>query len=118
MLGFYETQRCTGCNDESSDGDMLLFQWGTYGRDNDRRFELDITRQFMTGSDEDDEIWQLHLTFIYEPGPELAALDHGSRWCHMLRDLPDFGEFVMNHEALRVATNLAPRKVRLLFEGV
>ena len=71
MFEFYRLHRADDCPPES-DGDMLLYQWGTYGRDG--CFELDLTRQFIVGDSEDENIWQLSLTFKFASIAELAAL--------------------------------------------
>lgn len=48
MLEFYRDVRAEGC-EVDQDGDMLLYQWGTYGK----TFQLDLTRQFIVeGEDE------------------------------------------------------------------
>jgi hypothetical protein len=92
MLGFYRDVRASDC-DLDSDGDMLLVQWGTYDWGKGEWFEFDITRQFIpTG--EDPEIMQLSVKFTVAPDDELRGIASGSRWCHSLKELPDFWEFV------------------------
>ena len=81
MLAFYENERASEC-DLDADGDMLLFQWGTYDWDgHGAHFEVGIARQFIASGAEDDEIWQLHVTFRAEPDDVTAALASGNRWC-------------------------------------
>ena len=46
---------------DEADGDMLLFQYGSYGRG----FEFNITRQFITL--DEDEPHQLSMTLFFEP---------------------------------------------------
>ena len=53
MLAFYASERCDGCVLEE-DGDMLLFQWGTYNWGDSTHFELNITRQLMPGGEDGD----------------------------------------------------------------
>jgi hypothetical protein len=73
MLAFYASVPATGCG--GPDGDMLLFQWGTYDWGKGRHFELNITRQFIEqGLEDDDAISQLSLTYRFTPNPELDAL--------------------------------------------
>lgn len=82
MLDFYRDQRAEDC-DLEADGDMLLYQWGTYDWGSGRFFEFDLTRQFITGSDvDDDDIWQLSLKFEFTPTDELLLLKDGNRWCY------------------------------------
>src|SRR5678815_803153 len=72
MFSFYRDVRADGCRLES-DGDMLLFQWGTYDWGKGQHFELDITRQLVPGPGEDEDIWQLQLTFRFAPEATLRA---------------------------------------------
>ena len=102
MLAFYREVAVEGCSDE--DGDMVLFQWGTYDWGKGKAFELDITRQFIDmhpdygddGDDDDEQrqFSQLSLTFHFAPSPELDALGMGNRWCESQADLADFEAYV------------------------
>ena len=67
MLAFYRATRADDC-DLADDGDMLLFQWGpTYLVDGPTPYVVDITRQFIPTGGEDEDIWQLALTFVVDP---------------------------------------------------
>ncbi|MBI3561581.1 MAG: hypothetical protein HY080_07700 [Gammaproteobacteria bacterium] len=80
MFCFYQTVFPIGS--QEPDGDMLLFQWGTYDWGAGRHFELNITRQFIEQDLQDDDvISQLSLTFRFEPSAERDALGEGNRWC-------------------------------------
>jgi hypothetical protein len=73
------------------DGDMLLFQWGTYDWGQGEHFQLDLTRQLILSDDaEDEDIWQLSLTFLFDPADELRALGAGNAWCDTVQALPRF----------------------------
>ena len=48
MFSSYRSASADGC-DISSDGDMLLFPWGTFDWGDGDYFEIDVTRQFMRG---------------------------------------------------------------------
>ena len=74
MLAFYAGVRAEDC-DLDQDGDMLLYQWGTYDRGEGPRFELNLTRQLMIDGSDDDEIWQLSLTFQLAVHPAVPALE-------------------------------------------
>lgn len=116
-FAFYRDVRPTGC-DKNLDGDMLLFQWGTYDWGKGRYFNLDLTRQFILEGTEDDEgIFQLAFTFLYDPSPVLEALRDGNRWCHSLAELPEFQRYVTSSEAYRVALGQVPTKVQLTYEA-
>ena len=64
MLAFYRDQRASDCSIDS-DGDMLLFQFGTHDWGDGESFEFDLTRQFIIDGDDDagENIFQLSLTF-------------------------------------------------------
>ena len=101
MADFYSGIRAEDCNLEE-DGDMLLFQWGTYDWGQDELFEYDITRQFIlpeTFQDGDERwtedcIWQLSLTLKYEPTSELKQVKPGNRWCGKPSEVSDFMHYI------------------------
>ncbi|MEO8552168.1 MAG: hypothetical protein ABI678_19455, partial [Kofleriaceae bacterium] len=88
MLDFYRTVRADDCV-IADDGDMLLFQWNPN--------ELDLTRQFIRTGGEDDDIWQLSLTFVLPP----SALASGHRWCATPAELPELSAFIDAHPLAR-----------------
>jgi hypothetical protein len=93
MCDFYRDVRA------AANSDMLLYQWGTYDWGQGLNFELDITRQFIVGAGEDEDIWQLQLTFRLAPSGDLGALGKGDRWCKTPVDLDAFSEFVRTSAA-------------------
>lgn len=118
MLDFYRDVRADGC-DLDSDGDMLLFQWGTDDFGEGPSFRFNMTRQFILEETEDDEgITQFSLTFHFTTSPELDALTDGNRWCSMPDDLKDFESFINSGEAYRAVGSLRPVKVTLDYSGV
>lgn len=109
MAGFYAQVRADDCALEH-DGDMLLFQWGTYDWGNGELFEYNITRQFILSpsleafnAEEDygDDGWigQLALTLKYHPSAALRNVAAGNRWCAHPDELSDFVTFIQNCEA-------------------
>jgi hypothetical protein len=92
MTDFYREERAEGCRTDD-DSDMLLYQWGTYDWGEGESFELDITRQLITGG-EDDDIFQLSLTFRFRPTDALRQLGAGNRWCYSPDELEDFRGFI------------------------
>jgi hypothetical protein len=81
MLTFYRDERASGCNVDD-DADMLLFQWGIYDWGNGEHLEIDIARQVMIpGKEDDDAIWQLHLTYRCRPNSSDRDLGSGNEWC-------------------------------------
>jgi hypothetical protein len=116
-FAFYRDVRPVGC-DEDLDGDMLLFQWGTYDLGEGRYFNLNLTRQFiLEGTEGDEGIFQLGFTFLYTPSPTLEVLRDGNRWCSSPAGLPEFQRYVTSSEAYRVAAGQVPAKVRLTYEA-
>jgi hypothetical protein len=113
MFEFYRTTRADDCAIDS-DGDMLLFQWGMYDESRGGRFELDITRQLIPEGADDDDIWQLSLTFVFPPN-EIAS---GDRWCTAPDELDEFASFVRSSAAYLAASQLTPDRVELDFECV
>ena len=116
MLEFYRKERAEEC-DLDQDGDMLLFQWGCNDWGEGEFFELDLTRQFIYGSGEDDHIRQLHLTFQFEPTESLREIEDGNRWCHSPRDLADFRAFIESSQAIKLVEGLVACSVTLESEA-
>lgn len=54
MADFYGQVRVGGVN-MGEDGDMLLFQWGTYSWGEERCFEVSVVRQLILPSLDDDD---------------------------------------------------------------
>jgi len=130
MLLFYRDVAVEGCSDE--DGDMLLFQWGTYDWGKGPAFDLDVTRQFIDmhpdyGDDEDEDddddeeqgqFSQLSLTFHFAASPELAALGAGNRWCHTQAELDDFAAYIRGTVAMQALELSRAKRVVLDHELV
>lgn len=115
MFAFYETRRAKGC-DMAHGGDMLLFQWGTYDWGKGKRFELDVTRQLIVGDGEDDEIFQLSLTYLFKPTAKLIAIKSGNRWCRNLSELAEFKKYVVASAAFKAVGLRTDGKSELDFE--
>ena len=103
MLAFYRDVRAEDA-DPPQTGDMLLFQWGTYDWGAGEQFELDIARQLARSPGEDEDIWQLSLTFRLPPDDTLRALGSGNRWCQSPADLPAFAEYALATPAYRAVS--------------
>ena len=133
MLAFFRSIKPTGCVQEE-DGDMLLFQYGTYDWGSGRWFELDITRQFLDlehvfedddDDDEDDDdddgphdddqatMSQLSLTFSFRPSPELDALDSDNRWNEGVALEDAFVSFVFDSAAMRLLCDRRADRIEL-----
>lgn len=117
MLAFYAAERCDGCVLEE-DGDMLLFQWGSYAWKDLTHFELDITRQLMPGGSDDEGILQLSLTFRFLPAAELQAQGSGNEWCATPSDLPAFRDYIDACPAFRLVGSRTPSEVVFNLDSV
>jgi hypothetical protein len=115
----YRDERIEGTS-LGNDGDMLLFQWGTYDWGAGRHFELDLTRQAILepeDPDEDPEILQLRCTFRY--APELFAdLPSGNRWCYSPEDVQAFSDFVLSSPGLALALQREPASLVVRIDSV
>ena len=59
----------------------------TIGREGES-FEFDITRQLILGTGENEDIFQLSLTFKFQPTMALpASLAAGNHWCRSLEEV-------------------------------
>ena len=117
MVAFYREVRGQGLRFEH-DEDMLLFQWGCYERNNGVAFDFDITRQLIFDEPEEGSIWQLSLSFHFDPIDDLRALGNSNRWCESLDALPSFERFVTDHPAVVLVADRAPRSRHLHFGTV
>jgi hypothetical protein len=116
MLDFYQDHRPAECA-QISDGDMLLFQWGTYDWEQGEHFQLDLTRQLILSDDaEDEDIWQLSLTFLFEPADELRALDAGNAWCDTVQALPQFRADVSGSAAFAACCGRPLKRATLRYD--
>ena len=92
MVDFYRDVRAEGC-DVSEQGDMLLFQWGTYDFDG-KIFTCDLTRQFilsgLENEDDDASMSQLSFTFGFTPSPEFDSFGDGNRCADPRKNLVVF----------------------------
>jgi hypothetical protein len=117
MVAFYREVRGQGLRFEH-DEDMLLFQWGCYERNNGVAFDFDITRQLIFDEPEEGSIWQLSLSFRFDPTDDLRALGNSNKWCESLDALPSFEEFLTHHPVVALVANHAPRSRHLNYGTV
>ena len=113
MFAFYEDQRAEDVVLDQ-DGDMLLYEWGVYSFSGPESFQLGITRQFIVA--DEDEPYQLHLTFHFNPIHELRQLEAGNEWCRSPSDLPAFRRFVESSAPFNALADTEPARSELYFE--
>ena len=116
ILAFYRDVRADDC-ELDEDGDMLLVQWGINDWGEGEHFSFDMTRQFIVGPGEDEDIRQLGVTFRYPPEDSLAALGSGNRWCHRPEHVDGFREFIEASEPFRAIADRRAATVDLRYES-
>jgi hypothetical protein len=116
MLAYYQEQRAEGCSFEH-DADMLLFEWGTYDWGQGQFFQLGITRQLLLNDGgEDEDFWQLRLTFKFGSTDLLRDLRSGQRWCSNPGELAEFESFIRASGAYRAVAAVPPAAMDLQYE--
>jgi len=58
--------------------------------------ESRITRQLILGPGEDEDIFQLSLTFKFQPTVALLQLGAGNRWRRSLEEVEEFRSFIVS----------------------
>ncbi len=109
VTGWYLDERATGVAEH--DGDMLLFQWGTWSWSEPPSFTIGMIRQFLVTAG-DDEIWQLSVALHFP----LADLGSGHRWCGSPDEVDDFRAFVDGSEVMARLGTVAPSRVAVSLE--
>jgi len=118
MLQFYLDERVSHCLLDE-DGDLLLFQWGSYDWGQGEHFELNISRQLMTAAgDGIEQMRQLSLTFRYPPSPQWKTVGEGNLWCDTPEDVQAFARSIQNCRAMKLATQQQPAAVDLTFDEI
>ncbi len=118
LFAFYLEERADDCPLDA-DGDMLLYEWGTYDWGQGEFFDLSLTRQLMLeGISEDENIWQLALRFKFMPDDTLRQLGSGNRWCHSPHkaDVDELERFVRDSLPFRTVANRTAASVQLTYE--
>ena len=114
MISFFRDQR-----PPADVEDDLLCQWGTFDWGSGEFFEFDITRQFiLDGMAEDENIWQLHLTFKYKPTDQLRTLESGDKWCGTTepRGIDNFAQWIEKSPAFQAVSETEPDEIELDYE--
>lgn len=117
-LDFYREIRARGA-DVEADGDMLLFQWGTFDWGEGEHFELDLTRQLIVPRDDDEpDVLQLSLTFRFPPTELLRGLGAGNRWCRSPSQVAELRAFIDAAPAFAAVADRADAAVSMWLESV
>lgn len=103
MIAFKRDEPAEGV--VADDGDVLMYQWGTFDWGDSPHFLVELTRQFVeSGVPEDDAISQLSLTFRFPSTPQLSDLGEGNRWFDQGEALQEIETEVRSHPGF-VAVN-------------
>jgi hypothetical protein len=116
MFRFFAEVPAEQCAD--TDGDTLLFQWGTYDWGRGEQFEINITRQFRRGAGEEDEIAQLGLTFTLSPDADLRSLGQDAKWCKSRAALAEFERCALASAPCRTVEARRISRTELKYEYV
>jgi hypothetical protein len=98
----------------ADDGDMLLFQYGTYDWGEGLFFEIDFTRQFyqfFTDTD-DHEIIQQSFTFYLDP-KDLDHVTSFNLWSNALESIEEFETMILKSEGYIEAVRRTPEKFEI-----
>jgi hypothetical protein len=95
---------------DDEDGDMLLFQYGSYNWGKGRSFEFNVTRQFIKQNE--DEPYQLSMTLFFEP-IDCKSYDC---WSNGFDDLEKWAENIKETEGYKFVKNLTCKKFEIFFE--
>jgi hypothetical protein len=94
----------------AEDGDMLLFQYGTYDWGKGRFFEFNITRQFIKQNE--DEPYQLSMTLFFEP----IECKSYTCWSNNFDDLGKWVENIKETEGYKLVKHLACKNFEIFLE--
>ncbi|MCP4634923.1 MAG: hypothetical protein GY848_00420 [Methyloversatilis sp.] len=117
-LAFYRSVPASGLA-SGPDTDMLLFQWAVFDWGQGERFEIDLTRQFISSSlMGDSAISQLRYTALFIPTAGLRAIPPANRWCRGIADPSSFDDFIRQSTAYRAVADTLPQAVQLNWDKV
>jgi hypothetical protein len=117
MADWYEQERAEDAASIEEDGDMLLFQWGTYDAGSGRVFEYGLTRQLIGSEDvEDQGIFQLSVSYRYPINVQADALGSGTRWCGRPSGLVGFRQAIDAGPASALTRSIEPLETLLTWQ--
>ncbi|MCP4964091.1 MAG: hypothetical protein GY926_02530 [bacterium] len=118
VIAWYETERTTDAAPLQNDGDMLLFQYGTYDWSEGPTFHYGITRQFVTTPGDELCIWQLSITAHYDATTEAVRLGSDHQWVGTPAECEQLRNHLSDSPATAYVQPLGPLRVELSFEQV
>lgn len=110
---FYDKYEVENLDRDSTDNDILLFQYGSYNFENQKEFYLDLTRQFKINDDQD-EFYQLSLILLYDLKGFEQIKSYNS-WSIAFSDLTDWSKSILHTEGFTKAreNNVSHYKIEL-----
>lgn len=109
-LTLFEEIKVKGIAGNDEDGDMLLFQYGTYDWGNGKYFEFDITRQFIKSNE--DEPYQLSMKLFFEP----IQCKSYNCWSNDFENIEKWVENIKETEGYKLGKNSKNIKFEICFE--
>jgi hypothetical protein len=109
-LTLFQEIKVKGIVSDDEDGDMLLFQYGTYDWGNGKFFEFNITRQFIKVNE--DEPYQLSMTLFFE---QIECKSYNS-WSNDFDNLEKWIENIKETEGYKLIKHLTCKKFQIFFE--
>lgn len=104
FIDYYQDVKFDAFNEED-DGDMLLFQYGTYNFQEERYFQINFTRQFYEVYEDDShQICQLGVTFFYCPKNFYDIISF-NKWSANFSNLTDFHNVIIDSDGFKKALN-------------
>ncbi len=120
FLAYYQTVPFETVGLEN-DGDMLLFQYGTYDWGQGEHFQINLTRQLIGMHDEEEEqedhMYQLQVTLSYKPA-DFASVESFNKWSSDCSTLDEFKEIILTSAGYQAALNHLPVKLEIMTDTV
>ena len=105
--------------DLENDGDLLLYQYGTYDWGSDMFFTIDFVRQFcvMPDGELDPDIFQQHITFYFDPHA-FENIQSFNVWSSKCSDVTEFELIIVTSTGFSAAASTESLKQEMFFEPV
>jgi hypothetical protein len=101
---------------EENDGDMLLYEYGTYDWGQGEQFQIGLTRQLIEAHDEEveqeDFMYQLQVTFFY-PASGFESVSSFNQWSSDSLSLTDFQRMIVNSVGYQTALPKTPLRLEI-----
>lgn len=118
LIDYYKDVEFTEV-DRADDGEMLLFEYGTYDWGEGRFFEVGFTRQFYQffADAEDHEVIQQSFTFYFEP-ERFQHIESFDLWSNAAATLAEYEKAIVGSEGYLEALRRRPERFEISIEDV